>query len=171
MRLASLLAPVLLISSPLAFSQSVQDRPNFDAALQPGSDLLTQLFPGLDTSAATFAQPWRIFAEQPQQTSIGQSAPNTPNEQAKVNDMAEQAARLLASMPHDPSQHFWVKFSPEGKILGWGVAETCLTIRSYQVARDDKDSDATHLVRSSTCQPASRYGLKTTVMKQSTSDR
>ena len=40
---------------------------------------------------------------------------------------------------------------------------TCLTIRSYVVARDSKDSDSTHLVRYSTCQPASRYQLRTAV--------
>ena len=38
---------------------------------------------------------------------------------------------------------------------------TCYAIRSYVVARDDKDSDSTHFVRYSTCQPASRYRLKT----------
>jgi hypothetical protein len=38
----------------------------------------------------------------------------------------------------------------------------CLMIRSYVVARDSKDSDATHFVRSSTCQLASKYRVKTT---------
>jgi hypothetical protein len=40
---------------------------------------------------------------------------------------------------------------------------TCLKIRSYQVARDSKDSDSTHLVGYSTCLPASLYQLRTTV--------
>ena len=39
---------------------------------------------------------------------------------------------------------------------------TCYTIRSYVVARDSKHSDSTHPAGYSTCQPASRYGLKTT---------
>jgi hypothetical protein len=39
---------------------------------------------------------------------------------------------------------------------------TCYSIRSYLMARDSKDSDSTHLVGTSTCQPARRYGLKTT---------
>jgi hypothetical protein len=43
----------------------------------------------------------------------------------------------------------------------------CLYIRSYVVARDSKDSDSTHPVSYSTCQPARRYGLKTTELKQS----
>jgi len=38
----------------------------------------------------------------------------------------------------------------------------CYNIRSYVVARDDKDSDTTHPIGSSTCQPARRYALKNT---------
>jgi hypothetical protein len=40
---------------------------------------------------------------------------------------------------------------------------TCYTIRSYVVARDSKDSDSTHMTGYSTCQPASRYRVKTIV--------
>lgn len=44
-----------------------------------------------------------------------------------------------------------------------GVPEHfCLKMRSYVVARDSKDSDSVHLAHYSTCQPASRYGLKKT---------
>lgn len=39
----------------------------------------------------------------------------------------------------------------------------CLKIRSYQMARDSKNSDSTHLVGYSTCLPASRYRLRTAV--------
>lgn len=39
--------------------------------------------------------------------------------------------------------------------------EICYNIRSYVVARDSRDSDATHPVKSSTCQLASRYRVKT----------
>jgi hypothetical protein len=41
--------------------------------------------------------------------------------------------------------------------------DICYTIRSYVVARDSKDSDSTHPVKSSTCLPGSRYHLKTAV--------
>lgn len=41
----------------------------------------------------------------------------------------------------------------------------CLAIRSYVVARDSKDSDSTHLVSYSTCQPSARYRVKTTEMR------
>ena len=38
----------------------------------------------------------------------------------------------------------------------------CYKIRSYVVARDRKNSDSVHPVGYSTCQPASRYRLRTT---------
>ena len=38
----------------------------------------------------------------------------------------------------------------------------CYKIRSYVVARDSKNSDSVHSVGYSTCQPASRYRLRTT---------
>jgi len=37
---------------------------------------------------------------------------------------------------------------------------TCYVISSYVVARDKKNSDSTHIVGYSTCQPANRYRLK-----------
>jgi hypothetical protein len=46
---------------------------------------------------------------------------------------------------------------------GTGDDSTCYAIRSYVVARDSKDSDSTHPVSYSTCQPASRYRVRTTV--------
>jgi len=36
----------------------------------------------------------------------------------------------------------------------------CYSIHSFVVARDRKDSDAVHPVRSSTCQPSSRYSVR-----------
>ncbi len=39
---------------------------------------------------------------------------------------------------------------------------TCFTMRSYVVARDSKDSDSTHPTSYSTCQPASKYRVRTT---------
>ena len=37
----------------------------------------------------------------------------------------------------------------------------CYTLRTYVVARDDKDSDSTHMVRATRCLPASRLQFKT----------
>jgi hypothetical protein len=46
---------------------------------------------------------------------------------------------------------------------------TCYAIRSYVVARDEKDSDSTHLVHYSVCQPANRYRLRTAQMETQSS--
>lgn len=48
---------------------------------------------------------------------------------------------------------------------------TCYTIRSYVVARDSKDSDSTHMTGYSTCQPASRYRVKTTEQRSGSLER
>jgi hypothetical protein len=37
---------------------------------------------------------------------------------------------------------------------------SCFTMRSYIMARDDKDSDATHLVRKVKCTPARKFSVK-----------
>lgn len=54
---------------------------------------------------------------------------------------------------------------PDGLVVSPGgqleADAMCYTIRSYVVARDSKHSDSTHPVGYSTCQPASRYRLKT----------
>jgi hypothetical protein len=47
---------------------------------------------------------------------------------------------------------------------------TCYMIRSYVVVRDSKDSDTTHPASHSTCQPATRYGVKTTEIRSATAD-
>jgi hypothetical protein len=39
----------------------------------------------------------------------------------------------------------------------------CYTMRSYIVARENRDSDSTELVGYSTCQPSSKYELRITV--------
>ncbi|HEY6371284.1 MAG TPA: hypothetical protein VIX37_11950 [Candidatus Sulfotelmatobacter sp.] len=48
---------------------------------------------------------------------------------------------------------------------------TCLKIRSYVVARDSKDSDSTHPVSYSTCQPSTRYRVRTTEIRSGSVDR
>ncbi len=52
------------------------------------------------------------------------------------------------------------------------VADTvCYTMRSYVVARDSKHSDAVHPAGYSTCQPASKYRLRTTQMTPGSANR
>jgi hypothetical protein len=56
----------------------------------------------------------------------------------------------------------------DGPLDGDGI---CYTIRSYVVARDSKDSDSTHMTGYSTCQPASRYRVKTTEQRSGSLER
>ncbi len=44
-----------------------------------------------------------------------------------------------------------------------GRDNVCYTMRSYIVARENRDSDSTELVGYSTCQPSSKYELRITV--------
>ncbi|MGA7753825.1 MAG: hypothetical protein WCB05_13400 [Candidatus Sulfotelmatobacter sp.] len=52
-----------------------------------------------------------------------------------------------------------------------GDDTTCFAIRSYVVARDSKNSDATHPVGYSTCRPASRYRVRTTELHSTSVNR
>ena len=47
-----------------------------------------------------------------------------------------------------------------------GADSYCLKIRSYVVARDSKNSDSVHPVGYTTCVPATRFRLRTTVIQQ-----
>lgn len=60
-------------------------------------------------------------------------------------------------LQHVPTQRDFM-LTPDGQLA---VDSTCYTMRSYVVARDNRQSDSTHFVRYSTCQPASKYRLKT----------
>lgn len=52
-----------------------------------------------------------------------------------------------------------VLFGPDGQPLADNV---CYSIRSYVVVRDSPHSDTTHLVGYSTCQPATRFRVRST---------
>jgi hypothetical protein len=172
MPVARLLVAVFILCASSTFAQEqhlTSDRLHGDSF-----DIFDNYF--ASAPATTLSEPWRIIPEQPQQTDSSASSPNTANDEARSKVLAkqvEQASRILASIPFDPdSQRFWIKFSPEGEVQQWGLADkVCLVLRTYVVARDSKDSDATHLVRSSICQPASRYSLKSTILKQDSQDR
>jgi len=99
---------------------------------------------GTDDSSITAASPTamdpllRLQKTQPRAFDLDPSAP--------FKDDSSHNQRTLAIAP--------------GLIPGDAV---CLKIRSYLMARDSRGSDSTHLVGYSTCQPASRYRLRTAV--------
>jgi len=83
-------------------------------------------------------------------------APATPGKGQDQGIALEDVPRFPNSVAVvSPSEQIFA--SPGGRFLDM----TCLKIRSYVVARDSKDSESTHLVHYSTCQPAGRYRVKT----------
>ena len=155
---ARLVAITFLLSSFLAFAQEQQQK-------TPSLPVTPDLSTGLATTG-TASEPWKIF----------------PEITAKADVPTDALARLQNSRPplfRDQQQNtkVWL-ITPDQKVTTsvnpgsttnhvaveqMSDATTCLRIRSYQVARDSKDSDSTHLVAYSTCQPASRYQLWTVV--------
>jgi hypothetical protein len=155
MTLARLLAAAFLICcvSALAQGQQSQSSPVADNALVSG---LT------DFKASTASEPWRIFPKSPADLGFGQS----PLDRIRLgHDDRSQLEDV-------PDYRNFELIRPPLTILALdGPLEdepTCYAIRSYVVARDSKDSDSTHRVSYSTCQPAARYQLKTTEMRSVT---
>jgi hypothetical protein len=142
MTLARLLAALLLCSLP-AFGQG-QQVSGFNMP-----DKSTDTMPASSTSTSSPSEPWRIFT-------------NTPMELSSDQDRIRVDQFRLDQGKVDPGARtftFKVAPAPDGSLDG---DATCYTMRSYVVARDSKDSDSTHPVSYSTCQPASRYRVKTT---------
>lgn len=130
---ARLVALAVLFSSALVCAQQKQ-----------GSSSLPEK-PDMSSRSAEFAahpEPWNIFSDLT----------------AKAHTPQDPLARLQNTRPP--------VFKAEKQFLtadNLPAGSYCLNIRRYQVARDSKDSDSTHLVGYLTCLPASRYRLRTAV--------
>jgi len=102
--------------------------------------------------AITPSEPWRIL-------------PSDPSRQLSPNDQRNQLQTYLSETLKGQHQGILEPPNVNSDFIaspGGGMLESyCLKIRSYVVARDSKDSDSTHFVGYSTCQPASRYRLET----------
>jgi hypothetical protein len=101
----------------------------------------------------TGAEPWRVgpsntfnTGAQPDALSLLQSNVY----RAHKSDQGADVAQFV------PNPRIFVR-PPNGQVPD---DSTCYTIHSIVVERDERDSDATHTVRSSICQPASRYHVK-----------
>lgn len=156
MTLARLLVATLVASSSLAFSQTKTD--SLAVADQASA---TSKPPAVRAS-----EPWEFIPNQLADAGSGNDPlnrlqidkykalrSNTNSHTLLVSPEAD-AGMILSGLDGDPD----------------GVA-TCLKIRSYVVARDSKDSDSTHPVSYSTCQPSKRYSLRTTDMRSGSVER
>jgi hypothetical protein len=140
MTLARLLVAAFVICAVSAFAQDSQ------AGSAPG-------VPDSRTRAGTTSEPWRVgpsdtlnSGSQQDALSLLQSNPY----RARKTDQGAEVAQFI------PSPRIFI-LPPNGQMAD---DTTCYTIHSIVVERDAKDSDATHTVRSSICQPASRYHVK-----------
>lgn len=119
--------------------------------------------PDLGTKAAQSVEPWRIVPDkatiQDPWTRILSAHPNA--DPAKGDSGFDLH---LIPAPNADKIALW----PEGE---YGGDSVCFTIRSYVVARDNKNSDSVHPVSYSTCQPATRYRLKEAVIHTDSSDK
>jgi hypothetical protein len=75
-----------------------------------------------------------------------------------VSDVAPDAKASDRDLTVISSKKF-----PRQHILTLGDEATCLTLRTYRVARVDPESDTTKFAQYSTCQPSVRFQFKTAV--------
>ncbi|HEY3974585.1 MAG TPA: hypothetical protein VGM18_16390 [Candidatus Sulfotelmatobacter sp.] len=155
MTLTRLLAAALLLCSLPAFSQ-----------IQPVGTTSDSVYSGpipTDRSlyfspAATPSEPWRLISKTAVDVGGVNALDPAPVDHYHPDRHKDDSGRSFLSnarsRTHEPD--LWL--DGDGGI-------TCLKLRSYVVARDSKNSDSTHLVSYSTCQPTSRYGLKTTEIR------
>lgn len=140
MPVARLLAASLALCSTLLFAQ---DKP--ENMRLPGNFVISP-----DSRSTPIAsEPWRILPS-PLQDSYGRRALIARAERYEPDGYEIDTSGMIV-----PPHRFYVEplaDSTDDKL--------CFTIRSYVVERDEKDSDSTHPVGSSTCQPARRYALK-----------
>jgi len=148
MTLTRFLFGSLVVCSALAFAQTKADPTSPQAAA--ANKLAT----------VASSEPWKIIPDQSMHATSGSNALDRLQvDQYKVSRSKNDTRTLLLGPEADAGM---VLSGLNGQL---DADIDCLKIRSYVVARDSKDSDSTHLVRYSTCQPASRYRLKTTELR------
>jgi hypothetical protein len=155
MTLTRLLAAALLVCSTLAFAQK-----NTDSLA-----VSDQAAAASNPATAASSEPWKFISNQPADTTAGKDPLDRLEiDKFKVYRSKTDARTLLVGPEADAGMFL-------SGLDGTDADTTCFKIRSYVVARDSKNSDSTHPVSYSTCQPASRYRLKTTEIRTESVDR
>ena len=156
MTLTRLFAAALVVCSTLAFAQTKSDSVAVSAQVAE-----------VDKPAAVVSpEPWKFIPNQLADASSGRDPINRLQiDKYKVFRSKTNTRTLLLG----PEADAGMVLSGLGGDLD-GVT-TCLKIRSYVVARDSKDSDSTHPVSYSTCQPSTRYRVRTTEIRSGSVNR
>jgi len=158
MRRARLLFVVLLMCASAGLTQDHQGH------VYTGPIIPPIRLPILDiTPAASSSEPWNVIPIQPQNTDPTQTLAVRVDRYKIDYSQMDKYGRIF------PPYRIWT--GGDLLIERANHDSVCYAIRSYVVARDDKNSDSTHPVRSSTCQPARRYGLKNVQVRPGSSDR
>jgi hypothetical protein len=155
MTLTRLLAATLVACSALALAQTKSDS-------QAASD---QAFSVSKPATATSSEPWKFIPSQPSDA----AASKDPLSRFQLDQykLLRSNGACIGLCPRAAADAGMVLSGFGGEL----DANTCLKIRSYVVARDSKDSDSTHPVSYSTCQPSTRYRVRTTEIRSGSVDR
>ena len=164
MPVTHLAAAALLLCSPLAFGQNQQGHAYTDVLAPPYSISYFESLHDFNRSEVAPSEPSWIALKRPQNASQAKvpslPVPVTPDGALAVDHSGQNSPTSIKAG------------SPNKKIQELESEDTiCYSIRSYVVARDEKDSDSTHPVGSSTCQPVSRYGLRSADLQPNSHDR
>ncbi len=163
MLIARLLPSVLIVCTTIASAQ-LQNRKS--ASADPSVS-----YGASNPAGQTEREPWQIIPDPKSELLF------TPNPQSQ--DGSKPGHKLTGHrLTHEEGFRLFMKdqsfHPPLITLLPGGeytTDSTCYSIRSYVVARDDKDTDSTHSVGSSTCQPASRYRVKSAQERAVSPDR
>jgi hypothetical protein len=86
-----------------------------------------------------------------------------PSEPLLDSDSREHTAAGLSRNDLQPSQGFPLGHFLKPDTVPEDLAATCYSMRSYRVKRDDPQTDVTRPAGYSTCQPATRFAVKSAV--------
>jgi hypothetical protein len=155
MTLIRLFAAALVVCSTLTFAQT-----KIDSLAVSGQASASPPAP------AASSEPWKFIPNQLANANSGKDPLNHLQiDKYKVFRSNTNRRTLLLGPEADAGM---VLSGLGGELDG---VTTCLKIRSYVVARDSKDSDSTHPVSYSTCQPSTRYRVRTTEIRSGSVDR
>jgi len=154
MTLTRLLVAVMVVCSTVAFAQT-----KTDSLAVSGQASASQL------ATAASSEPWKLI---PNHLADANSAKD-PLNRLQIDKYRLRSNTNTRTLLLGPEADAGMLLSGVGGDLD-GVT-TCLKIRSYVVARDSKDSDSTHRVSYSTCQPSTRYHVRSTEIRSGSVDR
>ena len=97
---------------------------------------------------------------------LAQEQPGAP----RIASSSRPDRRLESSTYNSGQESDLIRLFPPAEVQP-AAEGLCYTIRSYVVARDEKNSDSTHVVKASTCQPARKFQLKSARSANQSVDR